>query len=122
VACVAPLDRVIVPNVSLTPDAVTDPITGGHFCAHAPLQLDVSGVSGVNEYNVNPLALVSTIAPPIFSVFRLPAVAVAGLLPPGSTPLAETISILGPPGHGTALHIQLPADPMALSTLPRGTA
>jgi signal transduction histidine kinase len=34
--------------------------------------------------------------------------------------LGGTISVLSPPGHGTALHVQLPADPMALPT-PRGT-
>ena len=45
-----------------------------------PLQLDVVGVSGANEYSVKPLALVSTVAPPIVAVFRLPAVAAAGLL------------------------------------------
>jgi len=35
--------------------------------------------------------------------------------------LGGTISVLSPPGHGTALHVQLPADPMAASTLPGGT-
>ena len=45
-----------------------------------PLQLDLVGVSGANEYSVNPLALVSTVAPPTVAVFRLPAVAAAGLL------------------------------------------
>ena len=54
-------------------------MTGGQFCAHVPLQLDLAGVSGANEYSVNPLALVSTVAPPIVAVFRLPAVAAAGL-------------------------------------------
>jgi signal transduction histidine kinase len=34
--------------------------------------------------------------------------------------LGGTISVLSPPGHGTALHVQLPADPMAVPTLPRG--
>jgi signal transduction histidine kinase len=34
--------------------------------------------------------------------------------------LGGTISVLSPPGHGTALHVQLPADPMALPTLPGG--
>ena len=56
------------------------PVTGGQFCAHVPLQLDLVGVSGANEYSVKPLALVSTVAPPIVAVFRLPAVAAAGLL------------------------------------------
>ena len=34
--------------------------------------------------------------------------------------LGGTISVLSPPGHGTALHVQLPAGPMALPT-PHGT-
>jgi hypothetical protein len=45
-----------------------------------PLQWDVVGVSGAKEYSVNPAALVSTVTPPIVAVFRLPAVAAAGLL------------------------------------------
>jgi signal transduction histidine kinase/putative methionine-R-sulfoxide reductase with GAF domain len=32
--------------------------------------------------------------------------------------LGGTISMLSPPGHGTALHVQLPTDPMAMPTLP----
>ena len=35
--------------------------------------------------------------------------------------LGGTISVLSPPGHGTALHVQLPADPMAVSALPGDT-
>jgi signal transduction histidine kinase len=35
--------------------------------------------------------------------------------------LGGTISVLSPPGHGTALHVQLPADPMAVPTLPGST-
>jgi signal transduction histidine kinase/putative methionine-R-sulfoxide reductase with GAF domain len=35
--------------------------------------------------------------------------------------LGGTISVLSPSGHGTALHVQLPADPMAVPTLPGGT-
>ena len=82
----------MVPNVPVTPDAVAAPVTGGQFCAHVPLQLDLVGVSGANEYSVKPLALVSTVAPPIVVVFRLPVVAAAGLpvlvLP---LPLAEDV-------------------------------
>ena len=69
------------------------PVTGGQFCAHVPLQLDVVGVSGANEYSVNPPALVSTVAPPIVAVFRLPPVAAAGLpllVPP--LPLPEDVA------------------------------
>jgi hypothetical protein len=72
----------MVANVPLTPDAVAGPFTGGQFCAHAPLHFDTVEVSGANEYSVNPLALVSTVAPAIVVVFRLPAVAAAGLLLP----------------------------------------
>jgi signal transduction histidine kinase len=32
--------------------------------------------------------------------------------------LGGTILVLSPPGQGTTLHVQLPADPMAASTLP----
>src|SRR4029077_221309 len=92
VAWVEPSDRLMVPNVPVTPDAVAGPFTGGQICAHVPLQLDVVDVSGANEYSVKPLALVSTVAPPIVAVFRLPAVAAAGLLvlvlPP---PLVEDV-------------------------------
>jgi signal transduction histidine kinase len=35
--------------------------------------------------------------------------------------LGGTISVLSPPGHGTALHVQLRADPMAVPALPGGT-
>jgi hypothetical protein len=82
VAWVEPSDRLMVPKVPLTPDAVAGPFTGGQNCAHAPLQLDLVGVSGANEYSVNPLALVSTVAPPIVVVFRLPVVTAAGVLVP----------------------------------------
>jgi signal transduction histidine kinase len=34
--------------------------------------------------------------------------------------LGGTISVLSPPGHGTTLHVQLPADPKAVPTPPRG--
>jgi signal transduction histidine kinase len=35
--------------------------------------------------------------------------------------LGGTISVLSPPGHGTALHVQLPADPLAVPTRPGDT-
>jgi hypothetical protein len=75
-----PSDRLMAPNVPVIPAAVAGPGTGGQFCAHVPLQWEVVGVSGTNEYSVNPAALVSTVTPPIVAVFRLPAVAPAGLL------------------------------------------
>src|SRR5215470_7250076 len=75
VAWTEPSERLIVPNVPLTPGALAAPFTGGQFCAHVPLHFDIVDVSGANEYSVKPLALVSTVAPPTFAVFRLPAVA-----------------------------------------------
>jgi hypothetical protein len=80
VACVEPSERVIVPNVPVTPAAVTGPVTGGQFCAQVPLHFDVVDVSGANEYSVKPLLLVSTVTPPIFAVCTVPAAAAAGLL------------------------------------------
>jgi hypothetical protein len=38
--------------------------------AHDPLQFDFAAVSGTNQYNAKPFALVSTVAPPIVAVFR----------------------------------------------------
>jgi len=35
--------------------------------------------------------------------------------------LGGTISVLSPPGHGTTVHVQLPADPTVVPTLPSGT-
>ena len=35
--------------------------------------------------------------------------------------LGGTISVLSPPGRGTALHVQLPAEPMAVPTRPDDT-
>ena len=35
--------------------------------------------------------------------------------------LGGTISMLSPPGHGTALHVQLPANPMVVPALPGRT-
>ena len=66
--------------------AVTGPLTGGQFCAHVRLHFDIVGVSGANEYSVNPLALFRTVAPPIFAVFRPPAAALWPLLPPEGVP------------------------------------
>src|SRR4029077_199332 len=86
VAWTEPSARLMVPNVPVTPAAVAGPLTGGQFCAHAPLQFDLVGVSGANEYSVKPLALVSTAAPPMVAVFRPPAVAAAGLLGLGPPP------------------------------------
>jgi hypothetical protein len=61
---------------------VTGPFTGGQNVAHEPLHFDVVAVSGTNQYKVKPLALVTTVAPPILAVFSalLPA---AGALEAG---------------------------------------
>ena len=80
VAWTEPSERVIVPNVPVTPAAVTGPVTGGQFCAHVPLHFDVVDVSGANEYSVKPLLLVSTVTPAIVAVFTVLAAAAAGLL------------------------------------------
>lgn len=65
-----PSERVIVPSVPVTPaPAVTGPLTGGQYVAQLPLQFDVVLVSGTNQYNVSPAALVSTVAPPMVVVF-----------------------------------------------------
>src|SRR5690349_24821480 len=49
VAWTEPSERLMVLNVPLTPDAVAGPLTGGQFCAHVPLQLDLVDVSGAKE-------------------------------------------------------------------------
>ena len=69
------VSRLIVPNVPVTPAAVTVLVTGGQFCAHVPLHFDVVGVSGANEYSVKPVLLVSTVTPAIVAVFTVPAAA-----------------------------------------------
>jgi hypothetical protein len=62
---------VIAVSVPVTPGpAVAGPFTGGQYVAHAPLQFDLVAVSGTNQYSVKPLALVSTVTPPIVAVFR----------------------------------------------------
>ena len=70
-ACFDPSERVITPSFPVTPGpAVAGPVTGGQNPAHEPLQLDLVAVSGTNQYSVKPLALVSTVTPPMFAVFR----------------------------------------------------
>lgn len=60
----------IVASLPVTPDpAVAGPLTGGQIAAHEPLQFDFVLVSGTNQYKVNPLALVTTVAPPTLAVF-----------------------------------------------------
>ena len=79
VAWVEPSDRVIVPSLPVTPaPAVAGPFIGGQYVAHDPLQLDLVAVSGANEYSVKPLALASTLVPPIVVAFRALPDAAAG--------------------------------------------
>src|ERR1700755_2423987 len=61
----------MVASLPVTPaPAVAGPFTGGQNVAHEPLHFDVVAVSGTNQYKVKPLALVTTVAPPILAVFR----------------------------------------------------
>src|SRR6185437_13933548 len=93
VAWAEPSERLIVPSVPVRPaPAVTGPFTGGQAAAQAPLQSDFVMVSGANEYTAKPLASVSTVAPPIVAVFRLPAVAATGLLVLVLPPPAEDVA------------------------------
>src|SRR6185437_11701976 len=94
VAWAEPSERLIVPSVPVRPArAVTGPFTGGQAAAQAPSQSDFVMVSGAKEYTAKPLASVSTVAPPIVAVFRLPAVAATGLpvlvLPPPAEDVAD---------------------------------
>src|ERR1039457_5315653 len=60
----------MVASLPVTPvPAVAWPFTGAPHAAHEPLHFEVVGVSGTNQYRVKPLALVSTVAPPIVAVF-----------------------------------------------------
>ena len=82
-ACAEPSARLMVASLPVTPaPAVTGPFTGGQNVAHELLHFDVVAVSGTNQYKVRPLALVTTVAPPILAVFSalLPA---AGALEAG---------------------------------------
>jgi hypothetical protein len=53
--------------------------------AHEPLHFEVVAVSGANQYKVKPLALVSTVAPPIVAVFSV--LLAAGALEAGAAAL-----------------------------------
>src|SRR5690348_16288258 len=78
----------MVASLPVTPvPAVAGPFTGGQYVVHEPLHFEVVGVSGANQYKVKPLLLVSTVAPPMLAVFRLPAAGAAWpLLPPEEPP------------------------------------
>jgi hypothetical protein len=87
---------VIVVSVPVTPGpAVAGPFTGGQYVAHDPLQFDLVAVSGTNEYSVKPLALVSTVAPPIVAVFRAVPDELALAEAPAEAPAAGGLLELG---------------------------
>ena len=84
-ASTEPSARVMVASVPVTPvPAVAGPFTGGQNVAHEPLHFDVVAVSGTNQYKVKPLALVTTVAPPILAVFSALLPAAAGALEAGA--------------------------------------
>src|SRR5215470_5492599 len=75
----------MVASLPVTPaPAVAGPVTGGQNVAHEPLHLDVVAVSGTNQYKAKPLALVTTVAPPILTVFSALLPAAAGALEAGA--------------------------------------
>jgi len=60
------------------------------------LQFDLVAVSGTNEYSVKPLALVSTVAPPMVAVFRAVPDELAGAEAAAEAPAAdELLELLG---------------------------
>jgi hypothetical protein len=75
----------MVASLPVTPaPAVAGPVTGGQNVAHEPLHFDVVAVSGTNQYKVEPVALVTTVAPPILAVFSALPPAAAGALEAGA--------------------------------------
>jgi hypothetical protein len=63
---------VIVVSLPVTPEpAAAGPFTGGQTDAQEPLQFDFVLVSGTNQYKVNPLALVTTLVPPMLAVLSV---------------------------------------------------
>src|SRR5215470_15994792 len=89
--------------------AVTGPLTGGQKVAQVPLHFDVVLVSGANQYRVNPLALVRTVAPPIFVVLT------ALLLDTG-------VPVCVPPEPPECPELPHPAAISAAATRPAGTS
>jgi len=123
VACAEPSARVMVASLPVTPaPAVAGPFTGGQNVAHEPVHFDVVAVSGTNQYKVKPLALVTTVAPPILAVFStlLPAAgaleAGAGLeaAPPELVELQAAIikAAARPAGASHTLFITYPPSPL----------
>src|SRR5208283_5222358 len=95
---------------------VAGPFTGGQYVAHAPLQFDLVAVSGANEYSVKPLALVSTVTPPMVAVDRaVPdelALAEAAAEVPAADGLLELWGVVDELPHAAAIS--------ATATSPKG--
>src|SRR5690349_21394814 len=111
----------MVASLPVTPaPAVAGPFTGGQNVAHEPLHFDVVAVSGTNQYKVRPLALVTTVAPPILAVFSELLPDAAGALevaPPevveldGLPQAAITNAAASPAGISNTLFITYPPGP-----------
>jgi hypothetical protein len=80
------------------------------------LQFDLVAVSGTNQYSVKPLALVSTVTPPILAVFRaVPdelALAEEAAEAPAAAGLPELLGVVDELPHAAAIS--------ATATSPRG--
>src|SRR5271155_5775655 len=62
----------MVPTLPVTPGPAEGlPITGGQYAAQVPLQFDLVGVSGANQYKVKPRELLSTGTPWMVAIFRV---------------------------------------------------
>jgi hypothetical protein len=94
--------------------AVTGPVTGGQYCAQAPVHFDEVAVSGANEYRVNPRALVTTVTPPIVAVF---SAAPDPAAPDPAVPDAEAEALVGVP-----LPALVPEDELEHAVAPIATA
>src|SRR5271165_142872 len=87
----------MTPSVPVTPDpTVTGPSTGGQYVAHDPEHLDVVEVSGTNQYNVLPLALVTTAVPLMVVMLSAPPLALALALAGAELTGAELAALLAP--------------------------
>jgi hypothetical protein len=86
----------------VTPDpAVAGPTTGGQYVAHDPVHMDVVEVSGTNQYNVLPLALVTIAVPLMVVIFSaLVALALAGAELAGAELAGAELAALLAPAAG----------------------
>jgi hypothetical protein len=99
--------------------AVAGPFTGGQYVTHEPLHFEVVGVSGANQYKVKPLALVSTVTPPIVAVFSVLLLAAAGALEAGAAALEvpELVGLVELP-QAVIISAASPADASHLLFIP----